>query len=274
MKLLTRYNRVNLITTIVVMLVTGIIYYQAISLILTNQKDKDLKVEEQEVFDYVNLNHQLPQTFESDDQQISFSEAKPGSVKREFFNTKYFKKRDNDDTHKNSRHKHNGWYESGRGLASSVTVGDKYYKILIVESKVETEDLIRLIFTITIGVILLLLLVLLIINRLILNRLWQPFYNIMKELRLFNVADTREIPKLETTIDEFRELNNTVVNMADKARLDYKDLKIFTENASHELQTRCHATGVRQKTSAKYRACRTAMYVDSIRMIPCAVTKS
>src|SRR5580692_9961161 len=100
MKLLTRYNRVNLIITIVVMLVTGIIYYQAISLILTNQKDKDLKVEEQEVFDYVNLNHQLPQTFESDDQQITFSEAKPGSVKREFFNTMYFKKWEEDDAHK------------------------------------------------------------------------------------------------------------------------------------------------------------------------------
>ena len=237
MKLLTRYNQVNLANTIIVMLVTGIIYYQAISLILTNQKDKDLKVEEQEVFDYVDLNHQLPQTFESDDQQITFSEAKPGSVKREFFNTKYFKKWEKDDAHKKIRHKHNGRYESGRGLTSSVAVGNKYYKILIVESKVETEDLIRLIFAITFVVILLLLLVLSITNRLILNRLWQPFYNIMKELRLFSIADTGEIPRLETTIDEFKELNNTVVDMAAKAKHDYKDLKIFTENASHELLT-------------------------------------
>ena len=58
MKLLAKYNQVNLITTIFVMLVTGIIYYQAISLILTWQKDKDLVVEEREIFDYVNLNHQ------------------------------------------------------------------------------------------------------------------------------------------------------------------------------------------------------------------------
>jgi len=118
-----------------------------------------------------------------------------------------------------------------------VTVGDKYYKVLIVESTVETEDLIRLIFTITIGVILLLLLILVITNRLILKRLWQPFYDIMKELRLFNIADARKIPKLETTIDEFGELNDAVVDMADKAKHDYKDLKTFTENASHELLT-------------------------------------
>jgi signal transduction histidine kinase len=239
MKLLTKYNRVNLITTVIVMLITGFIYYQAISWILTNQKDKDLKVEEQEAFDYVNLNHHLPQTFDSNDQQITFSEAKPGSVKREFINTTYFKKWDKDDEHRRHHHRHpgNGKYEAGRGLISSVTVGDKYYKILIVESIVETEDLIRLIFTITIAVILFLLLVLYITNRLILSRLWQPFYTLMKELRLFSVADARGISKLETTIDEFKELNNAVVEMTAKARHDYKDLKTFTENASHELLT-------------------------------------
>jgi len=55
MKLRARYNYVNLATTIVVLLFTGIVYYQAISWILTNQKDKDLKVEEKEIFDYVAL---------------------------------------------------------------------------------------------------------------------------------------------------------------------------------------------------------------------------
>ena len=235
MKLLAKYNRVNLVTTIIVMLITGVIYYQAISWILTRLNDKDLLVEEQEVFEYVRLNHRLPQTFESDDQQITFSPAAPGSVIRQFINTVYFKKWDN--PHHKHRHKNEGEYETGRGLVSSVAVGNDYYRIQIVESTVETEDLIRLIFFITIGVILLLLLTLLLTNRLILSRLWQPFYNIMKEVRLFNIADSREIPKVDTDIDEFEELNQTVTVMAAKARHDYKDLKAFTENASHELLT-------------------------------------
>ncbi|MDB5016426.1 MAG: yedV [Mucilaginibacter sp.] len=237
MKLLAKYNRVNLITTIIVMLITGIIYYQAISWILTNQKDKDLNVEEQEIFNYVALNQHLPQTFKSDDQQITFTEAKPGSVTRQFINTVYFKKWDDENKKHRHRHKDNGEYESGRGLITAVNVGSKYYKIQIIESKVETEDLIRLIFTITIGVILLLLLILLITNRLILNRLWQPFYNIMKELRLFNIADNNSIPMLDINTDEFKELNSAVVDMAARAKHDYKDLKTFTENASHELLT-------------------------------------
>jgi hypothetical protein len=130
MKLLAKYNRVNLITTVVVMLITGIVYYQAISLILTNQKDKDLKVEEQEIFDYAKLNNQLPQTFQSNDQQITFLAARPGSVKRQFINTMYFKKWDKDDGH--GKHKREGEYESGRELISSVTIAGKYYKIQIV----------------------------------------------------------------------------------------------------------------------------------------------
>jgi hypothetical protein len=71
MKLLARYNYVNLATTVVVLLITGAIYYQAISLILTGQKDKDLRDEEQEIFEYVSLNHHLPQTFETNDEHIS-----------------------------------------------------------------------------------------------------------------------------------------------------------------------------------------------------------
>ena len=44
MKLLSKYNRVTLVTTIVVMLFTGIIYYVAIKLILVEDIDKDLAV--------------------------------------------------------------------------------------------------------------------------------------------------------------------------------------------------------------------------------------
>jgi len=223
MKLLTLYNRVNIITTIVVMLITGIIYYQAISWILIDQADKSLKVEEDEVFDYVKLNKQLPQVFDSKDQQINFSPAAPNSVTREFIDTRY--KKDKDE------------FESGRGLISSVTVNGKYYKILIVESKVETEDLIRIIFTITIGLILFLLLVLLVANRLILNRLWQPFHAILKEMKLFNITDNKEITQTETRIDEFADLNQAATAMTIRAKHDYKELKTFTENASHELLT-------------------------------------
>ncbi|WPU91472.1 HAMP domain-containing sensor histidine kinase [Mucilaginibacter sabulilitoris] len=223
MKLLDKYNRVNLIAAIIIMLITGGIYYLAISSILINEKDKALEVEEQEIFDYVKLNHKLPQVFESPDQQISFKQVPKNSITRQFINTTYYKKYNEP--------------ESGRGLISFIDMGHAYYKILIVESKVETEYLIQIIFGITIGVILLLLLALVITNRLILNRLWQPFYNILGELKLFHVSGTRNIPQLDSSVDEFNELHQEVSAMTTRVKQEYQNLKSFTENASHELLT-------------------------------------
>jgi signal transduction histidine kinase len=236
MKLLARYNRVTLITTIIIMLLTGIAYYHAISWILTRQKDKDLADEETEIYEYVNTKQRLPDAFETKHQQIIFTKTKPGSVKRALIDTIYFKK-----WGKNNPKRHHfhavGEYEPARGLITDVTIANQYYKVSIIQSKVETEDLIRIIFVITIGVILLLLIILFATNRLILNRLWKPFYNLMQELDLFNIADKKIIPKLDTTIDEFRRLNNSVTNMSTKAKRDYQTLKTFTENAAHELNT-------------------------------------
>ncbi len=236
MKLLARYNRVTLITTIIIMLLTGIAYYQAISWILTRQKDKDLADEEKEIFEYVNTKQRLPDGFETKHQQIIFTKTEPGSVKRALVDTVYFKKWGKNNPKR--RHFHAvGEYEPARGLITSVSIANQYYKVSIIQSKVETEDLIQIIFYITIGVILLLLIILFATNRLILNRLWKPFYNLMQELDLFNIADKKEIPKLDTTIDEFRRLNNSVTNMSTKAKRDYQALKTFTENAAHELNT-------------------------------------
>ena len=237
MKLASRYNRVNILTTVMVLLIAGVIYYIAISRILTGQKDKDLKVEEQEIFEYVRLNNQLPQTFQSDDQQITFTQIKPGTVTREFINTEYYEKWNKQNESRRHRHRSNGEYEAGRGLITAVSAGNKYYRILIVESKVETEDLISIIFLITLVVILLLLGVLFMMNRLLLRKLWQPFFEIMHQLRTFNITDSKKIAETTTGIDEFKELNNVVSAMANQAKHDYTDLKVFTENASHELLT-------------------------------------
>ena len=237
MKLITRYNRVNLLTTVLVMLITGIIYYQAISKILISQLEKDLVVEENEIFEYVSLNHHLPQVFKSNDQQITFTEAEPGSVKRRFINTIYRNYNNVKYAKRHHRHDDGEEFETGRGLITSVSVGDKYYKVLIVVSTVEAEDLIKIIFGITAGVILLLFVTLYVTNRLLLNRLWQPFYDLLKELRLFNITDNKEIPLEKTNIDEFEELNQAIVSMSTRVKTDYKELKTFTENASHELLT-------------------------------------
>ena len=224
MKLLDKYNRISLIITIAVIIITGIIYYFTISFILTGQVDKDLIVEENEIFDYVKLNHHLPQVFKSEDLKISFEPIKEDTVKRRFIDTQYL---DNEDKST----------ESGRELISSVRVNNTTYRIVIIQSKVETEDLIQVIFFITLGIILVLIIILMIINRLVIKNLWQPFYQMLKQIKLFNLTDHNQITKLDTAIDEFNDMNQEVTAMSLRVNKDYQELKNFVENAAHELMT-------------------------------------
>src|SRR4051812_35746693 len=129
MKLLDKYNRISLITTVLVIIVTGIVYYFTISLILTDQVDKDLVVEEHEIFNYVKLNQSLPQVFKSDDLKISFQPIGQGTVQRQFINTSNI----GDKIHE---------HETARGLISYVRVKNQNYRIVITQSTVETDDLI------------------------------------------------------------------------------------------------------------------------------------
>lgn len=224
MKLLDKYNRISLLTTVLVMIVTGIIYYFTISYILTNRIDKDLLVEENEIFDYVRLNHHLPQVFKSDDLKIRFRPATEGAIQRQFIDTRYWDEKDKEN-------------ESGRGLISSVNVQGVNYQITIIESKVKTEDLIRMIFLITLGIILVLILVILVINRLVIKNLWQPFYQMLRQIKLFNLTDHNTITRLDTAIEEFKDMNDEVTAMSLRVSSDYQELKRFVENASHELMT-------------------------------------
>lgn len=224
MKLLTRYNRINIGVTIIIMLVTGIVYYYTISHILTGQIDKDLVLEENEVFSYVSKNHRLPDVYESNHQQIVFSLLGNKKTERRFLDTVY---RDDDEKD----------LEAARALISSVKVSGQDYRITVTQSKVETEELIQIIFLITIGVIVSLLVILIVLNRVILKSIWKPFYKVLSQLKEFSLASNPIVHRTPSTIEEFTELDQAVIIMADRVKNDYQNLKAFTENASHELMT-------------------------------------
>lgn len=69
------------------------------------------------------------------------------------------------------------------------------------------------------------------------NRLFKPFRDILNRLKEFKLQDKQYIKAKETNIKEFDDLNHLVEQMTRKAVLDYKNIKEFAENASHELQT-------------------------------------
>jgi len=56
-------------------------------------------------------------------------------------------------------------------------------------------------------------------------------------MKAFNLADKNDIRIESTKIDEFTELNTAVAAMSLRVKQDYRELKSFTDNASHEMLT-------------------------------------
>lgn len=69
------------------------------------------------------------------------------------------------------------------------------------------------------------------------GRLFKPFRKTLDRIREFNLHEKEVLPAEETSVKEFTDLNRFVEQMTRKAVSDYKNLKEFSENASHELQT-------------------------------------
>ncbi len=224
MKLLTKYNRVNIIATIIALLVSGICYYFFIRYELISQLDKDLKVEEMEIIDYVTLHRTLPNASSYKDQKIGFELLNNEPINRTVTSKDIFSREENEKI-------------TIRELVFPVQVMDKNFKVMISKSQQETNDLIQSILLITFTIVIALLLVLSIINRFLLNKLWQPFNATLLQLKQFNLTGKKELQLEQTRINEFADLNLAVGIMSNRVNQDYESLKSFTENASHEIQT-------------------------------------
>jgi signal transduction histidine kinase len=80
-----------------------------------------------------------------------------------------------------------------------------------------------------------LLLIIIIIS--ISHRLWGSFYVTLNNIRKYDVKSSREYIPVATRITEFAQLNEVLRILTEKIRSEYINLKEFSENASHEIQT-------------------------------------
>ncbi|MDB5199115.1 MAG: histidine kinase [Chitinophagaceae bacterium] len=224
MKLLAKYNQVNLIATIIILLVSAICYYFLIRSVLITQLDKDLKVEEREIKDFIIENNRLPDPTNYKDEQEEFILSGNQKVNRRFTSVDIY----------NTEHKENVSYRQLEFAASSA---GNQYKIQIRKSQEETDDLVKLILQITLGILLILLITLFLINRFFLNKLWKPFNTTLQQIKQFNLSGKEKVQLEQSDITEFTELNHAVSIMTNRVSQDYDEIKNFTENASHEIQT-------------------------------------
>lgn len=127
--------------------------------------------------------------------------------------------------------------EEYRQLSVVRHINHSTYKIVVRESKLESEDLIQTLAGIFLLAILILTFALILINRKVARSVWAPFYGNLQKIEAFRLSDFSPLQLSQTGITEFDALNKSVVGLTDQIIADYKNLKQFSEDAAHEMQT-------------------------------------
>lgn len=128
-------------------------------------------------------------------------------------------------------------FEPVRLLETSFLQEGIYYKLKVITSMVEEDDLVEDLFYSILILYLGLILSILILNNFLLKNTWKPFYNLLEKLKNFSIESEQRITFEDTNIEEFALLNKNIENLLYKSQESYQQQKHFIENASHELQT-------------------------------------
>ena len=224
MKLSEQYTRASIIIAVTVLIIGSIIYFFTINYIARTQLDNDLGEEIEEVTAYINTNHHLPKQLDFDEDITVFIKTNKTQLPVRYFDTTYVNPKEDES-------------QPGRAVSGLITLNNQHYQVIITESREATEYLIQFISLITIGLMVVLVFILFLTNRFILNGLWKPFYKTLIEIKSFNISDDKNLELIDTKVDEFNELNTAVLTMSSNVKSDFQNLKQYTDNASHEMQT-------------------------------------
>ena len=222
MNLLTRYFRINLVATVSIFILASLAFYFLLWYVSIRQVDEDLKIEQREIETYVNKYHRPPEPITVKDQRISYEPVDLHEKSRHFSTVKSPDEKEKEDF---------------RQISFTLPVGDQWLLFKVSKSLEGTQDMNRSIILISLLTIILILVVSLLINRWLLRRLWQPFYQTLSGVKKFRLGEKKPPVFAPSSIDEFSLLNKTLDQFIQAAEKEYTLLKEFTENASHELQT-------------------------------------
>jgi len=128
-------------------------------------------------------------------------------------------------------------FHNYRKLQVHRKIGRQYYDITLFKSLIQTNILITEVLKSMVLVFLGLLTFLILGNMLISSSLWKPFKNTLIKLEDYELGSTKSVDFNNTSTHEFSQLNSMINTMTSKIHDDYLNLKEFTENAAHEIQT-------------------------------------
>jgi signal transduction histidine kinase len=124
-----------------------------------------------------------------------------------------------------------------RRLTATMQAGGRTYLVVVKQAMGEFIEITQLL---SVGIIvgfLGLLGVLLGLNSWVSRRLWQPFYQLIDQLRGYRLDARTPAAFPDSTITEFGQLGRTLNDMSQNLHQQYVVQKEFTDHAAHEMQT-------------------------------------
>jgi len=221
LKLLEKYNRLNVTAIILTFIIGSCTFYFLLNYILIHQLDETLQSEKQEIVTYAATHNMMPEIIKTKDQNTSYEEATDPCNTIIYNTTDPYKK------HRRER----------REIQFTINAGGKYNLVKVSKPLEETEYLLKVIIGVTVAMIAFILITGYLINRIVIRRLWKPFYETISKVNNYHLSDQDTLKLPGTEIDEFSLLNQSVNKMVERIQQDYGSLKNFTGQAAHEIQT-------------------------------------
>lgn len=222
MKLLTKTNLYYLIILLTVFSAGGVLFYFSLLSVIDENTDERLQQERARVCEFIKNKGALPPTSFMLADSVTFIPSQ-GKAHEQMKDTLLM---DNFE----------GELLPYRMLMFPVSIGNDHYRAIIFKPTIESDDLIEGILWAISWILTILLTMLLLFNYFFMRNAWAPFYSTLERLRSFELSKG-PVQFERSTTKEFEELNTVLKQMTSKIADDYRNMKEFTENASHETQT-------------------------------------
>ncbi len=223
MKLLNRTSYNYLILALPIVLVTMVFFYFIIRNFNGRHVDNTLKLEHTRI---IKKSNQIENYYIEDElsDELLVKEISADSIIRDQYSTiSIFDPIESQ-------------YEPFRQLLTNQKIAGKNYSLRIRKSLVENTTLLYSISILVFLLILFISLAFIILNRVLADKIWSPFKQILVSLENYQIGKSYK-SLASTTIDEFKNLNQSIDTMTQRINKEYFVQKEFIDIISHEYQT-------------------------------------
>jgi signal transduction histidine kinase len=225
MRILTKTSLYYLLVSVLVFVVGGLGYYKIMQVEIYDEVDDQLFTDKENILEYIRQNNALPSVTSGISEAILVREVTTSSPALEALSdTLIFSAYDEE-------------YVPFRRLTFVAYQHGKPYQYTILKSLMDFDDLFESTMLAMAWIFLMLLVGLAVVNYIVNKYTWRNFYDTLNRVKRYSLSQQQPLKLVKTDITEFQELNEVLQAMTDKIHSDYLNLKEFTENASHEIQT-------------------------------------